>query len=266
MQKQFLTYKTIQPIMEEKNFSKLSAMLNADFNNEESIWLTKSKTLRKTIGYLGMALPFFLIISLYISTGFWGTLESISHYYYTRISGVFIGILSILAIFLIIYKGNEPKDLLVSVLAGISALFVVLFPTGNITDICHDATKAYAVTILPNSAFRENFHYISAAVFLGSLAYMSIFLFTKSNKIKTLRGTKKRFRNRIYRTCGIIMIIAMLTILSSFIFEKLGMASIWTNFYDKYKLTFWMEALAIESFGFSWLIKGETLFKDEEQP
>jgi hypothetical protein len=32
--------------------------------------------------------------------------------------------------------------------------------------------------------------------------------------------------------------------------------------YDDLKITFWMEVLAIESFGFSWLIKGEFFFED----
>ena len=36
------------------------------------------------------------------------------------------------------------------------------------------------------------------------------------------------------------------------------------DIYQNHQLTFWMEALAVESFGFSWLIKGETLFKDKK--
>ncbi|HRM11932.1 MAG TPA: hypothetical protein PLV47_02945, partial [Flavobacterium sp.] len=54
--------------MEETKISKLSAILNADFSEEDTIWLTNGKTLRKTIGVLGMALPFLLLLSLYIFT------------------------------------------------------------------------------------------------------------------------------------------------------------------------------------------------------
>ena len=245
--------------MEETKISKLSAILNADFSEEDTIRLTNGKTLRKTIGVLGMALPFLLLLSLYIFTTFGRPLESISHYYYTRVSGVFIGIMSILAVFLIIYKGKEPIDLFVSLIAGVSALFVVMFPTGNITEICHDTTKAYSVTILSKNAFRENFHYISAGLFLSCLSYMSIFLFTKSDKTKEERGVKKKIRNRIYRVCGVLMIFAI-TVIFLGGFCKL----IPEDIYQNHQLTFWMEALAVESFGFSWLIKGETLFKDKK--
>ncbi|MBC7868032.1 MAG: hypothetical protein H7X88_10920, partial [Gloeobacteraceae cyanobacterium ES-bin-316] len=34
-------------------------------------------------------------------------------------------------------------------------------------------------------------------------------------------------------------------------------------FYNKYALTFWMEAIAVWSFGISWLIKGKMMMKDE---
>ena len=36
-----------------------------------------------------------------------------------------------------------------------------------------------------------------------------------------------------------------------------------TETYDRLKLTFWMEALAVEAFGFSWLVKGEALMQDK---
>lgn len=245
--------------MEETKISKMSAILNADFSEEDTIWLTNDKTMRKAIGILGMALPILLILLLYIFSSFAGPLESISHYYYTRVSGVFIGIMSILAIFLIIYKGKEPIDLFVSITAGVSALFVIMFPTRNITEICHDTTKTYSVTILSHNEFRENFHYLSTAVFLGCLSYMSIFLFTKSDKTKEERRARKKIRNKIYRVCGAIMIIAMGVIFLGG-FCKL----IPKDFYQNHQLTFWMEVLSVESFGFSWLIKGETLFKDKK--
>lgn len=88
---------------------------------------------------------------------------------------------------------------------------------------------------------------------------MSIFLFTKSDKTKEERGVKKKIRNRIYRVCGVLMIFAI-TVIFLGGFCKL----IPEDIYQNHQLTFWMEALAVESFGFSWLIKGETLFKDKK--
>lgn len=239
--------------------------LNADFRERDTIWLTNTYTLRKVIGILGMLLPLLLILFMWVDNGLTQPLESISHYYYTRVSGIFTSTLSILAIFLMIYKGNERIDLIFSFIAGIGALLVVFFPTGNISDdccvtlcSCSPDTRYISVSILPRSEFREAVHYIAAAVFLLCLAFMSIFLFTKSNKSVARRGEMKIIRNRIYRTCGVIMIAAIAII---FIGGFLGLIP--EDFYKDHQLTFWMEAVAVESFGFSWLIKGEALFKDK---
>jgi membrane protease YdiL (CAAX protease family) len=194
---------------------------------------------------------------LYLDNGLNQPLQSISHYYYTRVSSIFVAILSILATFLIIYKGKDPIDFYISLAAGLFALCVVFFPTGNITEICCDASKNYSVTYLKVSAFREGFHYASAGIFLGCLAYMSLFLFTKSNKTPQSRGSKKIIRNRIYRVCGILMIAAIVVIVAGY-FELIP-----KTFYVNNQITFWMETVAVESFGFSWLIKGETMLKDE---
>ncbi len=244
--------------MKPEKTSSINTFLELDYskNNNNSIWLTNSLTLRKSIGILGMGLPFLLFLFLFIETGLSEPLESISHYYYTRVASIFVAILSILATFLIIYKGKEPVDFYISLIAGLFALCVVCFPTSNITEICCDASKKYSVTILKVSAFRKGFHYASAGIFLGCLAYMSLFLFTKSDKSPQQRGSKKIIRNRIYSVCGFLMIGAILVIGAGF-FELIS-----KTFYDDHQLTFWMETVAVESFGFSWLIKGETLFKD----
>ncbi len=240
--------------MDYLNLSKLASFLNLDYKTENTIWLTSSYTLRKTIGILGMALPFLLYLFMYIANGYTKPLESISHYYYTRVSGIFVSIMSVMAIFLIIYKGKERIDFFVSLLAGIFALLVVFFPTGNISDIA----KICSVTNLPEDEFRKNFHYISAGIFLGCLAFMSIFIFTKSDKSPEKRGTRKIVRNRIYKICGIIMLLAIAIVFLEEIFDLIP-----ENPYKDNQLIFWMEVLAVESFGFSWLIKGKTIFKDQ---
>lgn len=91
--------------MEEKKLEEISTFLNTDLNQDDSLWLTSSHTLRKTIGILVMALPLLFFIFLYFDAGLNQPLESISHYYYTRVSVIFAITVSVLAIFLIIYKG-----------------------------------------------------------------------------------------------------------------------------------------------------------------
>ena len=88
---------------------------------------------------------------------------------------------------------------------------------------------------------------------------MSLFVFTKSDKSPAERTPEKRFRNKIYITCGIIMLSAIMAIalhaFAGFVSEE---------FYLKNHLTFWLEVIALEAFGISWLIKGEALFADNK--
>lgn len=236
--------------------SKSEEVLHLDYKEKDTIWLTRQDSLRKLVGILGILLPIFLYGFLRLDTGYSSPLESLSHYYFTRVSGVFVIVVSLLAVFLLIYKGEEPIDFYTSGIAGLFALFVVLFPTSNITDICFDQDKPYSVTVLPENVFRYYFHYASAAIFLLSLAFMSLFLFTKSDKPVSKRTEGKKNRNRVYRTCGVIMILALCTIFAGFL-HLINEA-----FFTDHHLTFWMESLAVESFGIAWLTKAEVFFKD----
>lgn len=244
--------------MDKSRSSDADRFLKLNYNEDNEIWLTNGLTLRKIIGILGIMMPLLLYVFLYLDNGMLYPLESISHYYYTRVSSVFVIILSLLAFFLIVYKGKEPIDFYISLFAGFFALLAILFPTNNITEICGDPIKKYAVTILPVSDSRMYFHYIMAALFFICLSYMCFFLFTKSNKTPDKRGSKKILRNRIYRICAVLMFLAILIPFA-------GLLKIIPSFYfSKYPLTFWMETLAVESFGFAWLIKGKALFKDHD--
>lgn len=221
------------------------------------IWITSGYTLRKIVGVLGISLPVILYFFVFVDTGHGSPLESLSHYYFTRAGTVFSATLSILGLFLIVYKGKEKVDFVVSLVAGLFVFCIVLFPTGNLANACCDVEKTYAVTFLKTSSLRVTFHYISAGIFLLSLAYMSLFLFTKSNHKPSKRTPHKHLRNKIYHVCGVIMIAAILVILA-------GHGNIIPDeIYTSNHLTFWMESLAVEAFGFSWLVKGEGLFKDE---
>jgi len=242
--------------MENQIQKNINNSLALDFDNDEGIWIKRGKTLRMLIGILGVSLPILLLLITFIFFGLNSPLESISHYYFTRASTIFTTILSLIAIFLIVYSGKEPIDFYISTLAGITAMIVVFFPTGNLVEVCCDPTKSYAVTNFPESSIRETIHLISAGIFIASLAFMSYFIFTKSNKPAVSRGKAKVIRNRIYRVCGFFIVIALAIIFLGFI------EVIPENDYNNYNLTFWMETLAIESFGFSWLVKGGAFFKD----
>jgi formate hydrogenlyase subunit 3/multisubunit Na+/H+ antiporter MnhD subunit len=235
--------------------------LRLDYNDGSEIWLSDQHTLRILIGILGMLLPLLVCAVLFVDTPWHSPLHSISHYYYTRAAGVFVIVISLLAIFLIIYKGKKPIDFWLSTVAGIFALCVVLFPTNNISAGLPDQVNPYSVTLLKRSPFRETFHYVSAAIFLLSLAAMLAWVFTLSDKEKQQRGKEKRRRNRVYRVCALIMVLAVCVVF-------FGGALKWIpgDVYESNAITFWMETVAVEFFGFAWMVKGGVILRDKTAP
>jgi hypothetical protein len=138
--------------------------------------LISYQTLRKAVGWLGISLPFAVVLGNYIFSSCTHLQDAISHYYYTITGNLLVGILCANAMFLIAYKGyaNDKRDNRWTTWAGISALFIAFFPTNdNSADSC-------AIFTLPDSTLRTSIHYVSAGVFFVLLACISIFLFTKS--------------------------------------------------------------------------------------
>jgi hypothetical protein len=195
-------------------------------------------TLRKILGLLGISLVPVLILGSFLLDHTNQVQISVSAYYHTHMRNVLVGVLCGMSLFLLSYHGYEWKDSLASKLAGAFALGIAFFPTSQTDD------KADIISKL---------HYITSGIFFVILSYMSIFLFTKSSGHKT---PEKKKRNRIYRTCGIIMIISVAGIPVD------GIKAI----HDKIiflKPTLILETLALTSFGISWLTKGEGLLPDK---
>ncbi len=245
--------------LQEQN--TLEKVLSVEFTGEDNNWLQSSKSLRVLVGLLGMLMPIVLFLYLFITTGSTTPLESLSHYFYTRAGTIFTVILSLMAVFLIIYKSRERLDFYISTAAGIGALIVVLFPTSNLYDVCYVCKTKGAeaiVTYINKADLIPSLHLGAAAIFLGCLAFMALFLFTKSDKAPEARGGRKKIRNRIYRVCGVMMIVALLVMV-------LGMMGVIMSpeTYEANQITFWMETLAVESFGVAWFVKGDTIFKDK---
>ena len=210
------------------------------------------------VGTLGVLLPLLVYLFLQLSNNFDLILPSISHYYFTRAASIFEIIVSLLAIFLLIYKGEKLIDYVLSSVAGFSALLMLLFPTSNLKGY-NNTTKydSIAVTFFEQSQFRPKFHYGCAALFLLSLAAMSLFLFTKSSQTPSNRTRKKKIRNKIYRICGGTMLTALCI-------AFLGFLNIIPSiFYDGNNLTFWMEVISVEAFGIAWMVKGELVLADK---
>jgi hypothetical protein len=162
------------------------------------------------------------------------------------------GILCAVGLFLYSYKGYDNWDRISTNLAGICTLGVAFFPM-NVEKNCVLCNYCNILTreVQP---WRGIVHFGSAGLLFFSLACISLFLFTKTDG--RIRPTKKKKqRNIIYRVCGILILIAMVL--------TVGLQ------FDSFKRiisidhsTFWMESIMLWAFGFSWLVKGETLLKD----
>jgi hypothetical protein len=198
-------------------------------------------TLRQAVGYLGLLLPFVLAIgNLVIFSG--GLQESVSDYYYTSMRGVLVGGLCVIGAFLVAYKGYDRWDGLLTNAAGIGAVGVALFPTAP----SHPSHRATVVGY---------FHYAFGAVLFIGLIVIALWLFRKTGPDPG-PTREKQLRNRIYLICGIVMVVAL---------ALAGVASLpFASGLNSLHPVFWMESVAMAAFAFSWLVKGQAIFRDSE--
>ena len=192
-------------------------------------------TLRRVVGILGISLPVLLMLWGFTLCECTELLDSISDYYGLRTRDGFVGVLFVVAWFLFAYRGYERKDDLAGDLACLFALGVALFPNSG-------------------EDWEKVIHFSSAAAFFLVLSYFSLALFTKSGDSQT---PEKRVRNRIYVTCGLVMLACVALIALYYLLLKDTAVS-------AIKPVFWLESLALWAFGLSWFVKGETLWRDAE--
>ncbi len=203
--------------------------------------------LRRLIGILGILLPFICIIGGCIISKL-SILESISYYYYTNMRDFFVGLLFLVSMFLITYRGYEIIDNLVTTVSGIAGLGIAIFPCLN------EQNKEQTVGIFQLvSQISNNIHLACASIFFIFLAINSIFLFTLGKNVNKSRN--KMIRKGIYIGCGIVILLSLITL---FI-----ILSITPDNVNRYKLLLVFEIIMLMAFGISWLVKGETLFKDK---
>jgi hypothetical protein len=192
--------------------------------------------LRKAVGWIGILLPFVLMLGGHLIFKEDFALKNISVYYYTGMRNVFVGSLCAISLFLFFYKGYDKWDNRMGSLAGFFALILAFFPT--VEDGPYD--------------WQAHVHFYSAACLFIILSGISLFLFTKKVSFPTNRKLK---RNRIYIICGSLMIASLIA------------AEIFIVFFDddhpKSTFVFWAETVTLLAFGVSWLTKGGTLYPDK---
>ena len=196
-----------------------------------------TKRLRVMIGVLGMLLPW-MVALICLS---W--VESISCTYYSLYAvGTFMVILGSASMLLISYKGYDNIDDTTSTIAGIFGLLICLFPMTYV----EEPSITTGILHLPSNV-SNIFHFVSAFGFFGVLAFMSFFLFTKTDNNDNMTK-KKKIKNIIYRVCGVGMLCSFLLLLLNFI-PNLPI----------YNLTWIVETIALFFFGVSWIVKANAI-------
>jgi hypothetical protein len=212
-------------------------------NDHKTVW-----RIRSAIGYLGMSLPILLLILSLIPFFNTPVQPSISDYYYSNLREIFTGILCATGLFLIRYKGTEnpssfwKNDGLLTNIAGYMAFGIAFFPTNP--ECWGD--KIY--TLIPVSLkFLGFIHYGFAVAFFFILAMLSLKVFTIGQKDNPHIPISIFNENKIYKICG-WLILAFIVMIPVFAILDVFRSA-----------TLLFEALALFSFGTSWLIKGRAL-------
>ncbi len=222
-----------------------------NLREEKNPYIISYLLLRKLIGFIGILLPVVLVIGSFLSNKYTTPQPSISDYYFTNMGDVFVGNLCAVSLFLFCYKGYDYRDNITANLAAVFAVFVALFPTKTDLDREH-------LSIIDSEEVANYIHFIAATLFFSCLAFFSLYLFRlpRENKLFTAR---KRTRNKVYFTCGVIIIVCILLI-GLFLKVKYIEAM-----FEPYYPVIMLETIALWAFGFSWLVKGETILKDRDK-
>lgn len=203
-----------------------------------------TKRLRCFIGLLGMLLPW-VVFTLSFVFGY-GMPDSISAtWYLEQCVTPFMVILGAASILLLFYDGYEKSDDIINTIGGIFGLGICLFPCNpDSLEAIAQVEKLFVGTFQLPIQVSGWIHNIFALGFFGILAFNSLFQFTKSSGEMT---AKKKARNVIYRVCGIGMVVSIISIPVTFIFDQV-IGLVWA-----------IEMVALTFFGISWITKANAI-------
>jgi hypothetical protein len=174
--------------------------------------------------------------------------NTISAYYYTGMRDVLVSTLVLAGAFLACYRTPSRVDNIISVITGLAAMGIALFPMQPL----------YAKEILeqfPDTVVRAcyashgilGFHIYFGACFFALSFYLVYFRFSAFTPQMPTR--QKVTRNRIYKICGLVMLVSMLAI---------GVLDL----LNKDPAIFWPESIFVIAYSAAWLVKGQLVLKD----
>ena len=203
-----------------------------------------------------------------------GIEDALSDYYYTPMRDVLVGGLCALATLLMCYR-YQPKDHVVSFVAGACAILLAIFPT----QCPPGCQKINLIIVLV--------HAVSSALFLLTTFLLVFYFFTLSDEDESLKSltqkkgplfqrivstisrpvtgqrilwknNRRKFRrNWVYLGCGGVMIVALVfALLNQFFFSSIK----WLELQHP---LFWCETITLVLFAFAWIVKGGVILLDE---
>ena len=186
--------------------------------------------LRKTVGWIGMLLPFVLIVGNVAMSA--SRPDSMSGYYYTPMRNVFVGALCALGVFLIAYDGYDNVDRWITNIAGLCAIGVAFCPTKP------SGHLSVAQNVL------GDFHVFFAACTFTALGLMAL---------RFARGLHTRPETAVYLGSGALILACVVLAAASNLLPS--------SVYASWPVLFILEAIAVVAFGISWIVKGTTILR-----
>jgi hypothetical protein len=194
--------------------------------------------LRRAIGWIGTLLPIVVIVgdAAFCS----GPLpNSLSDYYYTPMRNILVGALCVLGVFLLLYDVSARVDRWITNAAGIGVLGVAFLPGSP--PVPHLTTSQEVI---------GNLHVFFAAIaFVGLAATMWRFAYAVSDGPDAPPPSP---RGALFYRVSACVMLGFVILSGVAILLPLSIQNAVLAIYDT-------EALAIFTFGISWLVKGRAL-------
>lgn len=194
--------------------------------------------LRKAIGWMGTLLPVVLVAGDAAFTAA-PLSTTVSGYYYTPMRNIMVGVLCVLGVFLLLYDVGVLAERWVTNVAGVGVLGVALFPAWPV--IPHLSTAEQVVGDL---------HVVFAAVAFLALS-VAIWRFAQAGSDGPGAKAPSPRAAGFYRACSVVML--------AFVVASAAANLLPGSVKNDALIIFDFEALAIMTFGVSWLVKGRAL-------
>jgi hypothetical protein len=199
---------------------------------------------QRLVGWIGLAMPIILILGeavIFPQDVIELPRHSLSAYFYSGMSGVFVGSLCIMGTFLICYRVRDWSwENLISGISGILAWVVALFPTGR-----EHGEKITAVQLRFGEGLVASLHVTAAVGFIGSLVAISFFFSVEEH----LRAGKGSWL--VHAVSALVMMVG-----SS---AGIGLGLSGVKMLGGFSMLLIVEITCCTAFGVSWLWKGKKI-------